>query len=99
MAIQQPDSLETWSSSSYLQAIAQSLQIAAAQNIVVITPGATTGTLDGVASYSLLLTDAASLDITTAGGQSLTVSLPAGYQPIRVSNVAAVSVGTAYALY
>lgn len=99
MAIQQPDSLSTWQSSSYLQAIAQSLQIAAAQNIVQITPGATTGTLAGVAAYSLLLTQAADVDVTTAGGQTLTVSLPAGYQPIRVSNVAAVSAGTAYALY
>jgi hypothetical protein len=99
MAITQPDSLSTWSSSSYLQAIAQALQVAAAQNIVQITPGATSGNVPGVSSFALLLTAAADVDVTTAGGQSLTVSLPAGYQPIRVSNVAAVSTGTAYALY
>lgn len=99
MAITQPDSLTTWSSSSYLQAIAQELQIAQAQNIVQITPGATAGTLPGVASYALYLTGAATLTLTTAGGQTLTINLPAGYQPIRVSNVTSVSTGTAYALY
>ena len=94
-----PDALQTWESSSFLQAIAQSLQYAAAQNIVAITPGATSGTLAGVGAYSLLLTAAANVTLTTAGGQSLTVALPAGYQPIRVSNVTTVSTGTAYALY
>lgn len=99
MAITQPDSLSTWSASSYLQAIAQELQIAQAQNIVELTPGATSGTLPGVASYALLLSDAATLTLTTAGGQTLTMGLPAGYQPIRVSNVTSLSTGTAYALY
>jgi hypothetical protein len=97
--ITSPDSLETWSSSSFTQAIAQSLQYAAAQNIQTIVPGATSDTLAGVGSYSILLTDAADVALTTAGGQTLTVSLPAGYQPIRVSNVTSVSAGTAYALY
>ena len=97
--ITSPDALDTWSASSFLQAIAQELQYASAQNIQAITPGATSGTLAGVGSYSLLLTDAADVALTTAGGQSLTVSLPAGYQPIRVSNVTSVSAGTAYALY
>ena len=99
MAITQPDSLSTWQSSSYLQAIAQELQIAQAQNIVQITPGATSGTLTGVSSYALYLTAAATLTLTTAGSQTLTINLPAGYQPIRVSNVTSVSTGTAYALY
>jgi hypothetical protein len=99
MAITQPDSLSTWQASSYLQAIAQELQIAQAQNIVELTPGATSGTLVGVASYALLLSDAATLTLTTAGGQTLTMGLPAGYQPIRVSNVTSLSTGTAYALY
>lgn len=99
MAITQPDSLSTWSASSYLQAIAQELQIAQAQNIVELVPGATSGTLAGVASYALLLSDAATLTLTTAGGQTLTMGLPAGYQPIRVSNVTSLSTGTAYALY
>jgi hypothetical protein len=97
--ITSPDSLSTWSASSFTQAIAQSLQYASSQNIQAITPGATSGTLDGVGNYSLLLTDAADVALTTAGGQTLTVSLPAGYQPIRVSNVTSVSAGTAYALY
>ena len=97
--ITSPDALQSWSSSSYTQAIAQALQYAAAQNIVEITPGVTSGTLDGVGSYSLLLTDAANVSLTTGGGQTLTVSLPAGYQPLRVSNVTSVSAGTAYALY
>jgi len=97
--ITSPDALDTWSASSFLQAIAQELQYASAQNIQAITPGATSGTLAGVGNYSLLLTDAADVAMTTAGGQTLTVSLPAGYQPIRVSNVTSVSAGTAYALY
>jgi hypothetical protein len=97
--ITSPDSLSTWDSVSYTQAMAQALQYASSQNIQVITPGATSGTLTGVGNYSLLLTDAASVALTTAGGQTLTVSLPAGYQPIRVSNVTSVSAGTAYALY
>ena len=99
MAITQPDSLSTWQASSFLQAIAQELQIAQAQNIVQLTPGATSGTLAGVGAFALLLTDAATLTLTTAGGQTLSMGLPAGYQPIRVTNVTSVSAGTAYALY
>lgn len=99
MAISQPDSLSTWQASSYLQAIAQELQIASAQNIVQLTPGATSGSIAGVGAFALLLTDATTITLTTAGGQTLTMALPAGYQPIRVSNVSAVSTGTAYALY
>ena len=99
MAILNPDSLTTWSSSSFDQAIAQALQIAQAQNIVQITPGATSGTIAGVGQFALLLSDAATLTLTTAGGQTLTMGLPAGYQPIRITNVTSVSAGTAYALY
>jgi len=99
MAIQSPDSLTTWQASSFLQAIAQELQIAQAQNIVELTPGATSGSIVGVGSFALLLSDAATLTLTTAGGQTLTMGLPAGYQPIRVSNVTSVSTGTAYGLY
>lgn len=97
--ITSPDSLQTWSSNSFTQAMAQALQYASAQNIVAITPGATSGTLSGVGNYSLYLTDAASVQLTTAGGQTVTISLPAGYQPLRISNVTSVSAGTAYALY
>jgi hypothetical protein len=97
--IPSPNSLDTWDSSSYIQAIAQSLQYASIQNVVAITPGATSGTLPGVGNYSLLLTAAANVTMTTQGGQTLTASLPAGYNPIRVTNVSAVSTGTAYALY
>lgn len=99
MAITSPDSLTTWQASSFLQAIAQELQIAQAQNIVELTPGATSGSIAGVGSFALLLSDAATLTLTTAGGQTLTMGLPAGYQPIRVSNVTSVSTGTAYGLY
>lgn len=99
MAILNPDSLTTWSSSSFDQAIAQALQIACAQNIVEITPGATSGTIANVGQFALLLSDAATITLTTAGGQTLTMGLPAGYQPIRVTNVTSVSAGTAYALY
>jgi hypothetical protein len=99
MAITTPDSLSTWQASSFLQAIAQELQIAQAQNIVELTPGATSGSIAGVGSFALLLSDAATLTLTTAGGQTLTMGLPAGYQPIRLSNVTSVSTGTAYALY
>lgn len=99
MAITSPDSLSTWQSSSFLQAIAQALQIAQAQNIVEITPGATSGTIAGVGSFALLLSDSATVTLTTAGGQSLTMGLPAGYQPIRVTNVTSVSTGTVHGLY
>lgn len=101
MAIQSPDALSTWQASSFLQAIAQELQIAQAQNIVEIDATATgpTGSLASIGSYSLLLTDAATVGLTTAGGQTISVSLPSGYQPIRVSDVSSVSAGTAYALY
>jgi hypothetical protein len=97
--ITSPDSLQTWDSVSYTQAMAQALQYASAQNIEAITPGATSGSISGQATYSLLLTDAADVALTTAGGQTLTVSLPAGYQPLRISHVTSVSAGTAYALY
>ncbi len=99
MSILTPDSLTTWSSSSYDQAVAQALQIATAQNIVEITPGATSGSISGVGAFALLLSDAATLTLTTAGGQTLTMGLPAGYQPLRISNVTSLSTGTAYALY
>lgn len=99
MAITSPDSLSTWQASSFLQAIAQELQIAQAQNIVELTPGATSGSIAGVGSFALLISDAATITLTTAGGQTLTMGLPAGYQPIRVSNVTSVSTGTVYALY
>ncbi len=99
MAITTPDSLSTWQASSFLQAIAQELQIAQAQNIVELTPGATSGSIAGVGSFALLLSDAATVTLTTAGGQSLTMGLPAGYQPLRISNVTSVSVGTVHALY
>jgi Zn-dependent alcohol dehydrogenase len=82
-----------------MQAIAQSLQYASVQNIVAITPGATSGTLSGVGNYSLYLTASASVEMTTAGGQTVTMTLPAGYNPIRVANVTSVSTGTAYAMY
>jgi hypothetical protein len=99
MAITSPDSLSTWQASSFLQAIAQELQIAQAQNIVELTPGATSGSISGVGSFALLISDAATITLTTAGGQTLTMGLPGGYQPIRVSNVTSVSTGTVYALY
>ena len=99
MAITSPDSLSTWQASSFLQAIAQELQIAQAQNIVELTPGATSGSIAGVGSFALLISDAATITLTTAGGQTLTMGLPAGYQPIRVSNVTSVSTGTVYGLY
>ena len=99
MAITTPDSLSTWQASSFLQAIAQELQIAQAQNIVQLTPGATSGSIAGVGSFALLLTDATTITLTTAGGQTLTMGLPGGYQPLRISNVTSVTTGTAYALY
>ena len=99
MSITSPDSLSTWQASSFLQAIAQELQIAQAQNIVELTPGATSGSIAGVGSFALLISDAATITLTTAGGQTLTMGLPAGYQPIRVSNVTSVSTGTVYGLY
>lgn len=89
--------LQTWTAETYVQALSEALKIAQANNIEVISPGNPLGS--GVTNFALLLTDAAVVDLTTAGGQTVTVSLPAGYQPIRVSEVAAVGTGTAYALW
>lgn len=94
-----PDSLTTWGSSSYTQAIAQALQFASAQNVELIVPGATSGTLPDTDNYSLLLTAAADVTLTTQGGQTLTLPLPAGYNPLRITNVSAISGATGYALY
>ena len=99
MSITSPDSLSTWQASSFLQAIAQELQIAQAQNIVQLTPGATSGTIAGVGAFALLLTDATTITLTTSGGQTLTMGRPAGYNPIRVTNVTSVTTGTVYGLY
>jgi len=91
------DSLNTWSASSFLQAISEALKFAQVQHVEQITPGSPLSS--GVTDFALLLSDAATVQITTVGGETITMGLPAGYQPIRVSAVASVSTGTAYALY
>jgi len=91
------DTLQTWNSSSFLQAIAEELKFASSRNMEEITPGSPLPS--GVEDFSLLLSSAASVGLTTTGGQTLTVSLPAGFNPIRVQSVATVSAGTAVALY
>lgn len=93
----QPSPFTTWNSNIALEVIAKELQTASAQNIEVITPGSALAS--GVTDFSLLLSAAANVQLTTVGGQTVTVALPAGYNPIRVASVASVSAGTAYALY
>jgi len=91
------DSLETWSASSFLQAMSEALKFSQVKHIEQVTPGSplTSGTTD----FAILLSDAATLELTTTGGDTVTVGLPAGYQPIRCSAIASVSTGTVYALY
>lgn len=91
------DSLQTWNASSYLQAIAEELKIGQANNIEAITPGSPLSS--GIEDFSLFLTEAATVELTTVGGQTVTIDLPAGYNPIRVASVASVSTGQAYAMY
>ena len=91
------DSLNTWESSSYLQAIAEELKIGQARNIEEITPGSPLGS--GIEDFSLYLSAAATVGLTTVGGQTITIALPAGYNPLRVASVASVSAGKAYAMY
>jgi len=89
--------LDTWNAETYVQALSEAMKIAQANNIEQITPGSPLAS--GVTNFALLLSDAATVGLTTAGGQTITIGLPAGYQPIRVSAVASVSTGTAYALW
>jgi hypothetical protein len=92
-----PTPQESWNNTHLTDVIALELQYASPQNMVAITPGSALST--GVTNFCLYLTAGATVGLTTVGGQTVTVALPAGYNPLRVSAVASVSTGTAYALY
>lgn len=91
------DSLETWSASSFLQALSEALKFSQVKHVEAITPGSPLPS--GTTDFALLLSDAATVEMTTVGGETITVGLPQGYQPIRCSAIASLSTGTAYALY
>jgi hypothetical protein len=93
-----PSPQESWNSDIMIEVIAKELQYASPNNVEAITPGSPLAS--GVTNFSLLLSEAATVGFTPVGATgSISVALPAGYQPIRVSAVASVSAGSAYALY
>lgn len=93
-----PSPQESWNSDIMLEIIAKELQYASSNNVEAITPGSPLAS--GVTNFSLLLSEAATVALTPVGsGSSISVSLPAGYNPIRVSAVTTVSAGSAWALY
>lgn len=93
-----PTPQESWGIyNSLLQVVAAELQYASPNNFEAITPGSSL--TSGVTNFCLYLTASATVGFTTVGGQTVSVVLPAGYNPIRCSAVSSVSTGTAYALY
>ena len=91
------DVLQTWDASSYLQAISESLKLASSKNMEIIVPGSPLGS--GIEDFSILMSESSSVTLVTVGGQTVTATLPAGYNPIRVKSVTTVVTGTAIALY
>jgi hypothetical protein len=85
MAIKSPDSLSTWSSSSYIQAIAEQGKISQVNNIELVVPGSPLAS--GVEDFCLYLEQPAIVELTTYGGQTVTMGLAAGYHPIRCKEI------------
>jgi len=93
-----PTPQESWNSDVVLEVIAKELQYASPNNAELITPGAPLAS--GVTNFSLLLSAAATVTCTPVGATgAIALSLPSGYNPIRVSSVTTVSTGSAWALY
>ena len=83
--IKQPDSLTTWSSSSYIQSIAEANKITQVNNMELVVPGSPL--TSGVTNFCILLEQPAIVEIVTAGGQTVTVGFASGYHPIRCQAV------------
>ena len=81
--------LQTNNESSYIQAASNRLDTAIPRNAFVVTPSA-----DAFEESVLFIDDADTLTMETAGGQTITMSLSAGFVPVRVVKVTAQS-GTA----
>lgn len=81
--------LQTNNESSYIQAASNRLDTAIPRNAYVVTPSAT-----AFEESVLFIDDADTLTMETAGGQTITMTLPAGFVPVRVVKVTAQS-GTA----
>jgi hypothetical protein len=79
--IQSPDSLQTWSSSSYIQSIAESNKITQVNNVELIVPGAPL--TSGVENFCIYLEQPAIVELVTTGNQTVTMGLASGYHPIR----------------
>ena len=76
--------LQTNNESSYIQAASNRLDTAIPRNAFVVSPSAT------AFEESVLYIDAEdTLTIETAGGQTVTMGLPAGFVPVRVVKVTA----------
>ena len=75
--------------SSYIQAASNRLDTAIPRNAYVVTPSAT-----AFEESVLFIDDADTLTLETAGGQTVTFTLAAGFVPVRCVKVTAQS-GTA----
>ena len=78
--------LQTNNESSYIQAASNRLDTAIPRNAYVVTPSAT-----AFEESVLFIDDADTLTMETAGGQTITMSLSAGFVPVRVVKVTAQS--------
>jgi len=93
-----PSPQESWNSNIMLEVIAKELQYGSPNNAELVTPGSPLAS--GVTDFCLLLSAAATVTCTPVGATgSIALTLPAGYNPIRMQSVTTVSTGTAWALY
>jgi hypothetical protein len=81
--------LQTNNESSYIQAASNRLDTAIPRNAYVVSPSVT-----AFEESVLYIDDADTLTMETAGGQTITMALPAGFVPVRVVKVTA-QTGTA----
>jgi len=91
------DPLTTWNTGTFIQSVAEAVKIAQPQHVEAVTPGSPLASK--VTDFCLFLTAAATIGGVTSGGESVSLALPAGYNPIRFKSIASVSTGTAYALW
>lgn len=74
--------LQTNNESSYIQAASNRLDTAIPRNAYVVSPSVT-----AFEESVLYIDDADTLTMETAGGQTVTMALPAGFVPVRVVKV------------
>ena len=78
--------LQTSNESSFIQAASNRLDTAIPRNAELVTPSAT-----AFEESVLHISDSDTLTIETAGGQTVSMSLAAGFVPVRVVKVTAQS--------